>query len=351
MGFHLSDMTTCDKFHLPDRTICDKCHLPDSTTSDKFHLSDRTTCDKFHMPDRTICDKCHLRDRTICDKCQLPDRTTSDKFHLLDRTICDKCTFCNRQPMTDKNRSWSTDDDTQGSHSLTSVDYSGGHYRNLGNGNAEYSYTYSNNLFIRESDNKTDVAEDGLTNDDENIYEEIGLVKKDLSLTRLKRVFKRVKSFRTNSREDDDDEIRFSISQGRRKQLKDRAKISGEDWDCHDGHRGQVSPVEDVQDDSGFHSSSSLTSVKSGPARPRMKRCESLDLKELIINPQTQAEILWTRSKMDREYRDGGWGEEDKMGKKKERRKSKCLKKFTSVALLAFNQSGVEGKKKRSLHV
>ena len=109
--------------------------------------------------------------------------------------------------------------------------------------------------------------------------------------------------------------------------------------------------MEDVQDDSGFHSSSSLTSVKSGPARPRMKRCESLDLKELIINPQTQAEILWTRSKMDREYRDGGWGEEDKMGKKKERRKSKCLKKFTSVALLAFNQSGMEGKKKRSLHV
>merc|ERR1719273_2215388 len=304
-----------DKCHLPDSTTSDKFHLSDRTTCDKFHLPDRTTCDKFHLPDRTICDKCHLRDRTICDKCQLPDRTTSDKFHLLDRTICDKCTFCNSRPVNDKSICWSTDDDTQGSHSLTSVDYSGGHYRNLGNRNAEYSYTYSNNLFNRERDNKTDVAEDGVANDDENIYEEIGLVKKDLSLSRLKRVFKRVKSFRTNPKEEEDDEIRFSISQGRRKQLKDRAKISGEDWDCHDGHRGQVSPVEDVQDDSGFHSSSSLTSVKSGPARPRMKRCESLDLKELIINPQTQAEILWTRSKMDREKKLGPMGRRKKGGK------------------------------------
>ena len=64
------------------------------------------------------------------DKCHLPDRNTSDKFHLPDRTTSDKC------------KCWSTNDDTQTTPSLTSMDYSGFHYRNSGNGNAEYSYTY-----------------------------------------------------------------------------------------------------------------------------------------------------------------------------------------------------------------
>ena len=79
------------------------------------------------------------------------------------------------------------------------------------------------------------VGKEDMTENNENIYEEIKVGKNDSSSSRLRRMFDRVTRNERRFQVEEKD-IHLSISKGRKKQLRDRTKMSGEDWDwdCRD---------------------------------------------------------------------------------------------------------------------
>jgi len=137
--------------------------------------------------------------------------------------------------------------------------------------------------------------------------------------------------------------------------LRDRAKMSGEDWDCDSQTTRDPSPVEDVREDSGCHSGgmSSLTSSSSVVSKEstrscvntdtkpgRLTKCESIDLKELILNPKTQSEFLWTRAKIGQDNGDGDVDNKIKVKATKmgDWMNKKCLRKLSSLSLTGLSR-------------
>ena len=108
--------------------------------------------------------------------------------------------------------------------------------------------------------------------------------------------------------------------------------------------------MDDVREDSGFHSCgpSSVTSSSSAGSsklnndiRPgRLAKCESIDLKEVILNPRTQSEFLWTKSKIDAARpvsdRMKNGSDQDKMGGWINK---KFLKKLSSLTHIGLSRS------------
>jgi len=261
-------------------------------------------------------------------------------------------------------------------------------YKLVREAEGDYSYAYSDSVspafLIRVGDlgggNYPAKKEGNYT---ENIYEEIKVGSKahdnkesvtisedsSCSKTKLRRAMEKVarssiRSMRRYSGKDKEEEsenkeFHLSISKGRKKQLLDRAKMSGSGWDCADPNDEDVfTPSDDIQEDSGFHSGGmvSLTSCSNsavskasnkssitGDEIPlgQLKKCESMDLKEQILDPKTPSEIQWTRSKLIRS--DNNWEDDDKDNKTNDKNKvnsvsSKCLKKLSSLPMLGLNR-------------